>query len=122
MNPEAMRTRARELHPVVMLDTVTVTRETLGDLDEETGDYPIVTVEVYAGRGRLIPTVTATVDAAGIAVDIARPVLVIPWTDEGVALPGDRVAVVGHPHDFEVYAEIVGTMSTARRYTLEEQA
>jgi hypothetical protein len=121
MNTAALLARTRTLHQTVMIDTITVTRETLGDLDEETGEYPIVTTEVYAGPGRIRPAGTATVDAAGIAVETTRPILDIPWTEAGAVQPGDRVAAVNWPHVAEVFAETAGTTSTSRRYTLEVQ-
>lgn len=105
-----------------MLDEVTISRDTVGDIDENTGDYPITTVIVYQGQGRIRPAGTATVDAAGIAVDTTRPTLDIPWTETSVVLPGDRVTASGWPTVAEVYSESAGTTSTSRRYTLEVQA
>jgi hypothetical protein len=122
MNTAALLARTRELHRLVMVDTVTITRDTRGDFDEDTGTYPVTTTEVYSGPGRIRPAGTATVDAAGIAVDTTRPTLDIPWTEAGVVLPGDRVTAADWPTAAEVYAEIVGTTSTSRRYTLEVQA
>jgi len=119
MNTAELLLRARALHLAVMIDTVTVTRDTRGALDEGTGSYPITTTTVYNGPGRVRPAGTATVDAAGIAVDTTRPTLDIPWTEAGVLAPGDRVTA---PIVAEVYAEVAGTTSTSRRYTLEEQA
>lgn len=122
MDTLAIVTRLRDVHQTVMTDTITVTRDTRGPLDEATGTYPVTTTEVYAGPGRIRPAGTATVDAAGIAVDTTRPTLDIPWTEVGVVQPGDRVAATGWPTVAEVYAEIAGTTSTSRRYTLEVQA
>lgn len=122
MNTAALLARARQLHLDVMIDTVTVTRDTRGALNESTGSYAITTSTVYAGPGRIRPAGVATVDAAGIAVDTQRPTLDIPWTEVGVIAPGDRVTSSSGPAVAEVYAEVAGTTSTSRRYTLEVQA
>jgi hypothetical protein len=119
MGAAAIVARGRVLHELVMLDTVTITRDAPGPLDEATGTYPVTTTEVYSGRCRYRPAGTTTVDAAGIAVDTTRPTLDIPWTEAGAVRPGDRVTV--GEVTAEVFAEVAGTTSTSRRFTLEVQ-
>lgn len=116
-----MLARARTLHQMVMLDACTITRDTVGAIDETTGAYAVTTTTIYTGPCRLRPAATSTVDAAGIGVDATRPTLDIPWTATGDVLPGDRVSVTDGP-TAEVFAEVAGTTSTSRRYTLEVQA
>ncbi len=122
MDTAALVTRARALHLTVMVDTVTITRDTVGALNETTGAYGVTTATIYTGPGRVRPAGTVTVDAGGIAVDTTRPTLDIPWTEAGTVRPGDRVTASSMPTVAEVYAEIAGTTSTSRRYTLEVRA
>lgn len=125
MNTEAILARLRTTHQSVMVDTCTITRTTVGALNETTGEYAETTTTVYSGVCRVKPAPTSTVDAAGIAVDTARPTTDLPWTDTGAVQPGDQVTIDTGPMAgalAEVFAEIVGTTSTARVYTLEVQA
>ena len=124
MNTAALLTIARALHLDVLVDACTITREAVGTLNESTGDYAVTVTTVYAGACRVRPAGTSTVDAAGIAVDATRPTLDIPWTATFAVLPGDLVTASSGPLSgfaFEVFAEAVGTTSTCRRYTLEQQ-
>lgn len=128
MNTAGILDTLRALHADVMVDECTITRATVGTLNETTGAYPEAVTEVYSGPCRVKhaePAAASTVDAAGIAVDMHRPTMDLPWTATGVVAPGDDVTVTSGPLSgttAEVYAEVVGTTSTSRRYTLEVQS
>lgn len=125
MNTAALLARARALHLDVMTDTVTITRATVGTLNESTGAYAVTTAAVYTGACRIKPAATSTVDAGGMVLDATRPTLDLPWVAVGVVLPGDLVTITAGPLAgtvAEVFAEIAGSTSTCRRYTLEVQA
>lgn len=117
--------RGRAAHAALMVDACTITRTTVGELNETTGVYAETTATIYAGKCRVKPAATITVDAAGIAVDATRPTVSIPWTSTGVVQPGDAVSITSGPlagTTAEVFAEVAGTTSTSRLYTLEVQA
>ena len=125
MNTDSILSRLRKTHESVMVDACTVTRATVGALNETTGVYAETTATIYAGKCRVKPAQTSTVDAGGIAVDASRPTLSIPWTAAGVVQPGDAVSITSGPltgTTAEIYAEVAGTTSTSRLYTLEVQA
>lgn len=125
MSVAALLTRGRLAAQRVMVDACTVTRTTVGALNESTGVYAETTATVYTGRCRVKPAATATIDAAGIAVDTARPTLDLPWSETGLVQPGDRVTITTGPLAgtvAEVFAEVAGSTMTKRRYTLEVQA
>lgn len=124
MDTAANLTRLRAVATQIMLDTVTITRTTPGPLDEDTGLYPATVETVYTGPARLKTAPTATTDAAGVAVDASRPILELPWSDAPAVAPGDLVHIDTGPlagTDLDVYAEVTGTTSTARRYTCERR-
>lgn len=114
--------RGRAGHPRLLVDSCTIARPGTPVLDEGTGIYATPTSAVYDGPCQIKPAQTATVDAAGVAVDSSRPVLDLPWSDVPIAAPGDLVTVTAGPSTgelLEVYAELTGTTSTSRRYTCE---
>ncbi len=126
MDAPSVLARLRVTAETIMLDACTITRATLSVLDEETGLYPRTAVTVYSGPCQYKPAPTSTVDAAGIAVDATRPLIELPWVDAAAAvLPGDVVTLTAGPRSgtvAEVYAEVTGTTSVARRYTCEQRA
>jgi len=125
MNTASILARLRKTHQAVMVDACTITRTTVGTLNETTGVYAETTATIYAGKCRIKPAQTSTVDAGSIAVDASRPTLSIPWTEAGVVQPGDAVTIASGPlagTTAEIYAEVAGTTSTSRLYTLEVQA
>lgn len=124
MNVTANLARLRTVAATIMVDTCTIVRSTVGPLDEDTGLYLTSTAVIYQGPCRIKPATTATVDAAGIAVDTARPVLELPWSDTPVAQPGDTVTMTSGPMTgthLDVYAELPGTTAVALRYMCERR-
>lgn len=124
MDTLANLARLRTVATQVMLDKVTVTRLTRGPLDESTGMYPETPVIVYTGPARIKTAPTTTQAAAGVAVDASRPVLELPWTTTAQVAAGDLVHVDSGPlagQQLDVFAELTGTTSVARRYVLERR-
>lgn len=122
MNTAVILTRTRAIAASIMVDACTIARTTVGALNEGTGQYATTSAVIYTGPCRIKPAATATADAAGIAVDTSRPVLELPWSDDPIAAPGDMVTMTSGPLSgavLDVYAELSGTTSTARRYTCE---
>lgn len=125
MSTAGLLARGRAAALIPMTDTCAITRTTVGAISETTGAYETTSAAVYSGACRVKPAHSATVDAAGIAVDASRPLLEIPWTATGAVLPGDVVAIDSGPMSgttAEVFAEVVGSTSTKRAYTLEVQS
>ena len=122
MNLAGLLARGRAAHALILTDTATITRVVPGTLNETTGVYAATTTTVYTGAARIKPAATSAVDAAGMSVDATRPTLDLPWVAVGVVLPGDLVTITAGPLAgtvAEVFAEIAGSTSTCRRYTLE---
>lgn len=121
--PDALA-RGRAAHDGLMVDSVTVTRETRGPLDETTGLYPVASMTVYAGPGRIKAAASRTVDVAGAAAVAGRPELHLPWAGDGASgvRAHDRVSAATGPlagASVVVVSVERASSQTCRRFVVE---
>lgn len=118
----------RRAAAALCLDTCTVTRVTVGTLNQSTGMHATSSATIYTGPCRIKREQARDTSAGEAPAEVARPVLVLPWTATGSAalLPGDVVTLTA-AQDSALLAEPLtvvgpahGTTSTARRYLVEE--
>lgn len=111
-----------------MRDRCTVSRTTVSStLDQETGTYPEISVEVYSGRARLKhPRMAAKHVEAGsqLLVETMLELQVPVATDDFAA--GDVVEITASPdrpnqvgRRFKVVGPFDGSQTTALRYRIE---